>query len=81
MKILQQRFIYYDDSDKLHEVEDKNSLKSYRNFVQEFVNKQNIKKHYISNSLNIVKNFLDDLMIIENDKIKPDIELIMMISI
>ena len=70
MKIFQQDFIHYDRLNNLRQVENKFFLKFYRNFVQEFANKQNVKEHNIINSLNIVKKSFDNLMIIEDDKTK-----------
>ena len=68
MKTLQQRFIYYNDLNELHEVENKPFLKSYWKFVQEFVNEQIAKKHNIINSLNVIKKSFNDLMIIEKNE-------------
>ena len=67
-KTFQQRFIHYNELNKLCEVGNKNFLEFYQNFIQEFVNEQNVKERNIINSLNIVKKSFNDLMIIKNDK-------------
>ena len=68
MKIFQRRFIHYNELNVLREVENENSLKFLWNFVQEFVNEQNFKERKIIHSLNVVKEFFNNLMIIENDE-------------
>ena len=70
LKILQQYFIHYNELNELREAENENFLKSYRNFVQEFVNERNAKERNIINSLTIMKKSFDNLMIIENDETK-----------
>ena len=67
MKTFQQRFIYYDELNNLHEIENKNSWKFFRNFVREFANEQNINE---INSLNVMKKSLNNLIIIEDNKTK-----------
>ena len=52
----------------MREIENTNFLKFYRNFVQEFLNEQNIKERNIIKLLNIVKKSFDNLIIIENNE-------------
>jgi len=70
IEIIQQRILYYKEFNKLKTTHNSNTINEFEKFKDTFASNKNVANREISNFLKSTNNNFEDLIKIDNNKVK-----------